>query len=145
MAGRYIQINREKLEGFLTSCGFSRRQTGKELVYVRPHKYHADVWIKVYTSLPISGGRARAKGKDAIRVTVAYENDEVPFRGRTSFGIFKATRTFRTGSDEAVRERLYARMQEAYEFASEWLRQNWEALKRARVDADKGPGPGSRR
>ncbi len=97
---------------------------------MRAHKHHADLFIKVYTSLPISGGPVRGKGQDAIHVTVAYES-EIPFRGRTNFGIYKTTRTFRTGSEELVLERLYTRMQEAYVEAGDWLRKNWSSLKEA--------------
>lgn len=129
MNSRFVPIRREKLVKFLQACGFTPRVVGRELVYCRPNSHHGDVVVKVYTSLPAAGGDARAKGQDAIHVTCAYESD-LPFRGRTSFGIFKATRTFRTGSEEAILERLHGRMQEAYAAGNAWLRKNWEALQK---------------
>lgn len=134
--GTYVQINTEKLEAFLKACGFSRRVSGSEVVYVMANRHHPDVWVKVYTTIRVGvDEEARSKGQDAIRVTVAYES-EIPYRGKTSFGIHKCTRTFRTGSDDAVRDRLYERMREAYGFSNEWLRKNWDGLKRAKRQAD---------
>lgn len=126
--GRYVEVSREKLERFLVTCGFSPRRSGKELVYVRANTYHPDVFVKVYTTLPAAGGNVRGCGRDAIRVTVAYESDK-PFRGKTSLGLFKATKILRTGSEELVLDRLYNRMQEAYTFSNVWLRRHWDEIK----------------
>lgn len=125
---KYVELNPQILEAFLIGCGFSRRVKGSEIVYVKANHHHPDVWIKVYTSLRASSAKARAKGEDAIRVAVAYESD-IPFRGRTSFGIYKATKIIRVGTHDQLLERLYQRMREAYGFSNDWLKQNWQALK----------------
>jgi hypothetical protein len=134
--GTYVEVRRETIEGFLADKGFRREIAGKELVYIRDHHVFPALKIKVWTSLPAQEGRnARGRGQDAIRVTVAYEGSQ-PMTAfgkgepRTSFGIFKATRIFRTGSEAAVLERLYERMREAYQTANEWVRQRWPEISR---------------
>lgn len=87
--------------------------------------------VKVWTSLSASGGDSRAVGKDSIKVSAAYESD-LPWRGKTNFGIYKGKRVFRTGTEEAVIDRLYERMREAYVFTNEWLRRNWDTLPKRR-------------
>jgi hypothetical protein len=136
----YVEIKREKLIAFLESCGFSPRRGGSELVYVRPHKMWGDVFVKVYTSLPAAGGNTRGKGQDAIRVATAYES-EVPYgyRGK-SFGIYKATRTFRTGQEEDVLDRLYHRMREAYQAGTDFIKENEQGLRRISKEASEGRG-----
>jgi hypothetical protein len=123
----YVEISREKLENFLQACGFGRRTSGKEVVYVRHNHHYHSVVVKVYTSLPSGGGNARGAGQDAIRVAVAYES-EIPYLDKTSFGIYKAKRVFRTGTEQDVLDRLYERMREAYTFSNDWLRRNWTRL-----------------
>lgn len=133
MASRYVQIDSKLLEEFLSGCGFRRTQQGSEIVYVIENKYDPSVRVKVYTSIRAGEATARACGADAIRVVAAYEGQRpvVPRRGAapsTNFGIFKATKILRTGSQEAVTERLHARMQEAYRFGNEWLRNHWHEV-----------------
>jgi len=125
---KYVELNPQILEAFLVGLGFSRRVKGSEIVYVRANHHHPDVWVKVYTSLRADSHKARGKGEDAIRVAVAYESD-IPFQGRTSFGIYKATKIIRVGTHEELLNRLYLRMREAYGYSNEWLQKNWEALK----------------
>lgn len=129
----YVKINREKLENFLQACGFGRRVQGKEVIYVRHNHHYHSIVIKVFTSLPADGGEVRGAGKDAIRITAAYESSE-PYQGRTSFGIYKAQRVFRVGTEQDVLDRLYERMRDAYSYSNDWLRRNWANLpKRGRV------------
>lgn len=125
----YVQVSRDRLESFLQACGFSKRIVGHEVVYVRFNHHYDSLIIKVWTSLPAQGGDVRGPGQDAIRITAAYEGD-VDYRGRNNFGIYKAQRVFRTGSEEAVIDRIYERMREAYLFTNEWLRKNWADLPR---------------
>jgi len=132
---QYIELNPEKLEGFLRTCGFSRRIAGSEVVYVLANQYHPDVWVKVYTTIRKDTGRPRDKGNDSIKVSVAYES-EIPFRGRTSFGIFKAGPILRTHSDESISDRLYTRMREAYAAANQWIRDNRQLLADAKEQFD---------
>jgi hypothetical protein len=128
----FVDIDPAKLEAFLQTCGFGRRVVGKEVVYVRHNHHYHSVLVKVYTSLPADGGKARGAGKDAIRVTVAYENEQQPFQGRTSFGIHKTTRVFRSGTEQDVLDRLYERMREAYAVSNEWIRNRWHNLPKGR-------------
>lgn len=135
MAKRYIEIDPEKFENFLRACGFTRTVQGSEVVYRRTNHHLDAVVVKVYTTIRAKAGEARGRGEDAIRVTCAYESD-VPFRGRTSFGIFKATRTFRTGTQEGVFDRTYQRMREAFSEGNSWLRKNWPELQKAHKAAE---------
>lgn len=136
MATRYIEIDAEKFGNFLRACGFSRAIQGSEVVYRRSNHHLDAVVVKVYTSIRTGSGKARGRGQDAIRVTCAYES-EVPFKGRTSFGIYKSTKTLRTGSEEAVFDRVYQRMREAFAEGNKWLRRNWPELQEAHKRADK--------
>lgn len=133
---RYVEVDRKKLEDFLQTCGFQKRRQGSEMIYVRSNRFCDDVVTKVYTSFPYKDGTpARDRGQDAIRVTCAYES-EIPFQGRDSFGIFKATKILRTGSEEAILDRLYHRMQEAYLAGNSWLRKHWTEIQADRKRAD---------
>lgn len=125
----YTKVPRQKLEEFLQATGFGRRVMGSEVVYVRHNHHYHHVLVKVYTSLPVHGGDVRGAGRDAIRVTVAYEHS-LPYQGKTSFGIYKATRIHRTGTVEDILDRLYHRMRDAYAYSNDWLRRNWHKLPR---------------
>jgi len=128
----YVEISAEKMERFLQTIGFSRRVVGSEVVYIFAHLHYTDVFIKVWTSLPVDGAKTRGKGRDAIRITVAYESDKSYAFGRMaprkSFGIFKTKRIFRTGSEEDVLDRIHERVREAYSFANSWIRDHWNTL-----------------
>jgi hypothetical protein len=128
---KFVELNPRLLESFLVGCGFSRRVKGSEVVYVIANKHFPDVWVKVYTSIRADSVRARGKGQDAIRVTVAYES-EIPFKGRTNFGIYKTPKILRTSSTEAICERLYPRMREAYAESNAWLQKNWEIIRESK-------------
>lgn len=130
---RFVSLDANVLEQFLRECGFSRAVQGNEIVYVRANKYHASVKVKVYTSIRAGQDHARGCGEDAIRVVAAYEGTKAiePRRGAApskSFGIYKAQKILRTGSQEAIIERLHERMREAYQFTSEWLRNHWREV-----------------
>jgi hypothetical protein len=136
---KYVQIDPTKFESMLQACGFGRRTVRDEIVYVKLHEHYSSIVVKVWTGLSVSQGASRGAGEDAIRVTVAYES-ELPIdvrdnrsklfkhNGSRDFGIYKATRTFRVGKEQDVLDRVYERMREAYLFANQWLRENWEAL-----------------
>lgn len=129
---RFVEINSALLEEFLQGCGFRRIVQGHEIVYVRENHHHNSVRVKVYTSIRVGEQKARGLGVDAIRVTAAYEGRfQVRRQGRpasTNFGIFKATKILRTGSQDAVTERLHQRMREAYDFANQWIRDHWREI-----------------
>ncbi len=129
---RYVEIDSKLLEEFLSACGFRRIQQHTEIVYVHPHKWCDSVRVKVYTSIKVGENVARPCGADAIRVVAAYEGQRPVSRpgqkSSTNFGIYKAKKILRTGSQEAVTERLHERMREAYAFCSVWIREHWNEV-----------------
>ena len=135
------------LEQFLAERGFRRTVQGREIVYVREHEHArrtdlaptikpvvAGVRVKVYTSIQIDQTKVRGAGQDAIRVSTAYEGPKPltpPGRNKPlskNFGILKTKRIYRTGSEEAILERLYERMCEAYQAGTEYLRDHWKEI-----------------
>lgn len=113
MAGsRYVEVSREALVGALEQAGFAPYvgRTGGELVYTRRHHRDPTMMVKVYTSLPARAGDARACGEDAIRVLLVFENE----RSGASGCLHKASRVYRTGSEQAVVERMLERARECY-------------------------------
>lgn len=127
----YVKLNREKFEKFLQACGFTKTVYGHEVVYVRRNHHYSSVLVKVWTSLPASGGDVRDAGEDAIRISVAYESD-IAYQGKTSFGIHKGKKVLRTGTEEAIIDRVYERMREAYQASNEWISRHWANLPRSR-------------
>jgi hypothetical protein len=132
MAKRFVEIDSKLLEDFLSGCGFRRIVQGSEIVYVINHKKHESVRVKVYTSIKVGENLARPCGADAIRVVAAYEGQRPVARpgsrSSTNFGIFKAKKILRTGSQEAVTARLHERMREAYAFGTDWLYRHWREV-----------------
>lgn len=108
---REAMVNRLEKAGFIPYP----ENHGNELVYYRRHHAHPDLLVKVYTSLPRTGGDARPNGSDAIRVVAIFESP-----GRGNFGIYKAVRVHRTGTVEGVIERTLERMREAYSYIHTW-------------------------
>lgn len=113
MGSRYVSVSREAMVGLLEKMGFSQyhgRGTGGELVYCRHLHVDQTMLVKVYTSLPVNAGDARACGEDAIRVMLVFENEH----SKASGCLYKASRVFRTGSEQAVLERVLERARECY-------------------------------
>lgn len=127
----YVKLGRDKFEKFLQACGFVRTVYGGEVVYVRRNHHYHSVLVKVWTSLPASGGDVRAAGEDAIRISAAYESD-LSYQGKTSFGIFKGKKVLRTGTEEAIIDRVYERMREAYVASNQWLQRHWANLPKSK-------------
>jgi hypothetical protein len=67
----------------------------------------------VYSSIQRGAEEARGCGEDAIRVVALFADARHQWPART-IPIFKATRVHRTGSVEAVLERMVDRAREAY-------------------------------
>jgi hypothetical protein len=135
MTPRYVEVSRESLEGFLASKQFVRTTQCSEVVYVFSHLKNPHVKIKVYTSLGVGRRWARPCGEDAIRVATVFED------GVRSFGIGKFPKVLRTGSEEAILERIYDRIREAYRFGSSFIRNSYpRANQRPHV---KGPSTSS--
>mgnify|MGYP001579849851 CR=1 FL=1 len=117
---RFVELPREAMVNMLATSGFEelKDSSSGELVYIRKHHKNPNVQLKVYTSIAKGLSYARECGEDAIRVVVVYDN---PNTGK-NFGIYKATRTHRTGSVEKILHRTLTRMREAYGFANEWVK-----------------------
>lgn len=134
MKKRFVSMPTDVLEAFLVERKFEKRISGKEIVYVLPNTHHKSVLVKVYTSIQYGKEAARECGADSIKVVAAYEGtkaikpryDAPPSR---SFGIYKAKKILRTGSVEAILERLLERMRETYLFTNDWLRRHWREVK----------------
>lgn len=130
---RFVPISAEVIETFLSERGFEKRVKGNEIVYARVNNYHPSVVVKVYTSIAYGQSTVRESGADAIRVVAAYEGKGAipPRHGAPpsrSFGIYKAKKILRTGSEEAILERLLERMRETYAFTNQWLRNHWREV-----------------
>lgn len=125
----YVDVPAQDIEDFCKSKGFSRSTQRNEVVYSRRSRINPNVQIKVYTSIRIGRTQARANGKDSIKVCVVFDN------GRKSFGIGKFPRIHRTGSPEAVLDRVLERLKLAAARATEWIAQNPDrATERAWAD-----------
>jgi hypothetical protein len=124
MAKRYVEVSRKALLDALFACGFREHlgQGGGELVYSRQHGLDPTMWVKVFTSLPRAAGDARACGEDAIRVLLVFENPV----SKASGCLYKASRVYRTGSEQAVIERTLERARECYKAANERHKANQE-------------------
>lgn len=134
MKKRFVPIEAQVIETFLREKNFEKRLSGNEIVYAFHHRYAKCVVIKVYTSIPYGGTVVREAGSDAIRVVAAYESEVAisPRHGAPpskSFGIYKAKKILRTGSEEAIIGRLLERMRETYLFTNEWLRLRWREIR----------------
>jgi hypothetical protein len=96
----------------LRACGFLERSPssvrGHEIVFERAHVEDSRFKVLVYTSVSRGASRARAIGKDAIRVVAIFEDSD------SSRGIAKLPRVHRTGTIDGVLERMVARAREAY-------------------------------
>ena len=118
MASRFVELKRETLENFLSSKGFSRTVQNREVVYVFSHKADPSVKVKIFTSLTDGASSARSCGEDAIRVCTVFESNA------KKFGIGKFPKILRTGSEEAILERIITRAREAYARGTEFTRKH---------------------
>ncbi len=123
---RYVEVSRKALLDALFAAGFREHlgQGGGELVYSRVHGQDSSMFIKVFTSLPRNAGDARACGKDAIRVLLCFENPVT----KASGCLYKASRVYRTGSEQAVIDRTLERARECYAEGNKRARERRERL-----------------
>lgn len=127
---RYIEVNSAHLEDFIKNIKFNRPMQfertvqSNEIVYVLQHHYNKHIFLKIYTSISTQATIARGCGEDAIRVAVVFEKGKKGEPGYKSFGIAKLSRIYRTGSEEAVFQRIYDRMREGYRLANQWIREH---------------------
>jgi hypothetical protein len=112
VSSRYVAVPapaiRERLAGagfrLLPPDSFSR----EEEVYERKHDRDSRYSIKVYSSISRGDRGVRGCGADAIRVVALFTPRD------KSYPVFKASRVYRTGSIEAVLDRMIERAREAY-------------------------------
>lgn len=111
---RFVEVPAERIRETLAKAGFVLAQArGREEVYERAHHADARYTIKVYSSIARASSTARGCGEDAIRVVATFRAQSTDTIAR---GVFKAKRIYRTGSVEAVLERMLERMRDAYGF-----------------------------
>ena len=115
MGTTFVNVPSDAILRFLESKGFRRREGMRirELVYERPHAGDPNFIVLVYTSVRGGSQRARGKGRDAIRVCAIRILPSGHIRG-----VAKLPRVHRTGSVDAVLERVLDRMREAYQCCS---------------------------
>ena len=119
MNKRFVEVDRQKFCAALEAKGFSVDPEAKgELVYVRQHHLDPTMWVKIYTSMSVSGGDVRGCGEDAIRVLLIFKNE----RTGKSGCLHKTSRVYRTGSEAAVIERTIERAREAYAAGNDRVR-----------------------
>jgi hypothetical protein len=111
----FVAVPAAAIRERLAAAGFTLAPaTSGEEVYERAHDRDPRYVVKVYSSLTRGAGEVRDCGQDAIRVVaVCRQDDRYHWPART-FPIFKATRVHRTGSVEAVLDRMIERAREAY-------------------------------
>ena len=109
----YVAVPSQIIEDHLSGMGFTRGVKGREIVYTRSHKADESLIIHVYTSIRIGRDAVRGKGQDAIRVCLVWHGENA------SAGMAKSTRVYRTGSEQAVLQRLTQRCREMYAKATE--------------------------
>jgi hypothetical protein len=119
--GHFVDVPPDAIRARLLAAGFrlAAVPTSREEVYDRAHDRDRRYVVRVYTTIAL--GAARGCGDDAIRVVALFARDAlVDSRAiDKAVGIFKAKRVHRSGSVEAVLERMMGRAREAYVFCSE--------------------------
>lgn len=110
---RFVEVPSEALFTRLRAAGFTERpndphRPSAEVVFERKHDRDPRYRILVYTSARRGSFVARAKGADAIRVCAIFVD------GFVSRGVAKLPRVHRTGSVDAVLERVIERARDAY-------------------------------
>lgn len=110
MSARYVEVPASAIRERLAGAGFQVvSATRGEEVYVREHDRDKKYTIKVYSSIQRGAEGVRARGADAIRVVAILTADS----GKV-YPIFKGARVYRSGTVEAVLDRMIERAREAY-------------------------------
>ena len=116
MTSRFVEVPASAIRERLVGAGFRLLASGGEEVYERAHDKDPRYTIKVYSS--IQRGVIRGCGADAIRVVALLTTP-----GKV-YPIFKSARVYRTGTVEAVLERMIERARQAYATCSEHRKRN---------------------
>lgn len=113
MSRGFVQVPATAIRSRLAAAGFNLlAQSVGEEVYERSHRDNRYI-IHVFSTIQRGAVEARDCGEDAIRVVALFIDGKHYSPART-IPIFKATRVHRTGSVEAVLDRMIERAREAY-------------------------------
>lgn len=114
MSRGFVPVPAAAIRQRLAAAGFRLidAPSGEE-VYERAHNSDPRYAIKVYSSIQRGADEVRECGEDAIRVVALFTDSRFHWPAKV-IPIFKATRVHRTGSVEAVLDRMIERAREAY-------------------------------
>ncbi len=114
----FVDVPAAAIRERLAAAGFLCLQADSfgEEVYERSHDKDRRYTIKVYSSIPRRALTVRKCGKDAIRVVALLTTPS------KVYPIFKSARVYRTGTVEAVLDRMIERAREAYKTCGEHRR-----------------------
>lgn len=111
MTSRFVDVPAAAIRERLALAGFRLIPAARgEEVYERTHDRSPEYSVKVYSSVKRGESGARECGADAIRVVAILTASG---SGKT-YPIFKSARVYRTGSVDAVLDRMMGRAREAY-------------------------------
>lgn len=106
---RFVDVPAAAIRERLAAAGFKLLPaTRGEEVYERAHDKDERYTVKVYSSIQRGATEARGCGADAIRVVALLTTE------KKVYPIFKSARVYRTGTVEAVLERMVERAREGY-------------------------------
>lgn len=134
MAALFNAIPFLALSEFLASLGFVARtivtKEGHEVVFERANEHDPRFIVCVYTSCSPTGQAVRGKGKDAIRVCLVAQSEQVRQAqvaagwkladGRV--GLSSATRVNRAGTTDAIFSRIRERARDMYRLANQMIK-----------------------
>lgn len=114
MSSRFVDVPAAAIRERLVAAGFHLlpAATGEE-IYERPHDKDSRYVVKVYSSIQRGSTGVRECGEDAIRTVALLVTPN------KTYPIFKASRVYRTGSVEAVLDRMLERARQAYATCNE--------------------------
>ena len=120
MTERFVTVDRDTFCQALEAKGFSVDEESSnlchELIYVRQHHIDPTMFVKICTSMPQKRGDSRKNGADSIKVLLIFKNE------KKSGCLYRASRVFRTGTQEGVIERTLERAREAYRVGNQRLK-----------------------
>lgn len=110
MSASFVQVPAAAIRDRLAAAGFRLLPANRgEEVYERAHERDDRYTIKVYSSIQRGASEARKCGADAIRVVALFTP-----RPNAVYPIHKSTRVHRSGTVEAVLDRMIERARGAY-------------------------------
>jgi hypothetical protein len=110
VSARFVEVPADAIRQRLAAAGFRLLpNTRGEEVYERPHDRDPQYTIKIYSSIQRGAQGARGCGADAIRAVAL-----LTVKSGKVYPIFKSSRVYRTGSVDAVLDRMIERARDAY-------------------------------